>query len=175
MGDILAWPIDIRLNVAYGRRVLQSNDPLGAAKAVGDRAPMSSRLPDPVDKHVGSRLKMRRQMLGISQGGLAKKLNLSFQQVQKYEKGTTRIGASRLQQLCRFLDVPISYFFDGSQRPTRQVRKSRVDSSTAEIMDFVASAEGHALLKAFSSISDKAFRRSIVRFVEVVGQTLDSK
>jgi transcriptional regulator with XRE-family HTH domain len=59
---------------------------------------------------------MRRQMLGISQGELGKKLNLSFQQVQKYEKGTTRVGASRLQHLCKILDVQVSYFFDGGPR-----------------------------------------------------------
>jgi transcriptional regulator with XRE-family HTH domain len=136
---------------------------------------MSGRHPDPVDKHVGSRVKMRRQKLGISQGGLAKKLNLSFQQIQKYEKGTTRLGASRLQQLCKILDVPISYFFEGGQRLARPLRKGRVDRATSEIMDFVASGHGRALLKAFTSISDKTVRHSILRFVEAVGQTLDLK
>ena len=136
---------------------------------------MPRRHPEPVDKHVGGRLKTRRQKLGITQGRLAKELNLSFQQIQKYEKGTNRIGASRLQQLCDFLDVPISYFFDDGQRPSRQARKAREDSSTAEIINFVASAEGHALSRAFTRIADKTLRRSIVKFVETVDQTLDSK
>jgi transcriptional regulator with XRE-family HTH domain len=136
---------------------------------------VSSRLPDAVDKHVGRRLKMRRQMLGISQGELGKKLNLSFQQVQKYEKGTTRVGASRLQQLCKILDVQVSYFFDGGPRPPRRGRKAREDSSTKAIMEFVASTEGHALLRAFTGISDKTLRRIIVRFVEAASQRLDSK
>jgi transcriptional regulator with XRE-family HTH domain len=136
---------------------------------------MSSKHPDPVDKYVGSRLKMRRRKLGISQGALAKKLNLSFQQIQKYEKGSNRLGASRLQQLCQILDVEISYFFDGGPRPSRQVRKGREDSSAAKIIDFVKSGDGHALLRAFTRINDRTIRRSIVRFVEAVGQTLDSK
>jgi transcriptional regulator with XRE-family HTH domain len=136
---------------------------------------LSSRLPDSVDKHVGRRLKMRRQILGISQGELGKKLNLSFQQVQKYEKGTTRVGASRLQQLCKILDVQVSYFFDGGPRPPRRGRKARQDSFTADILDLVASTDGHALVRAFARISNKTLRRSIVRFVEAVGQRLDSK
>ena len=131
---------------------------------------MSSRHPDPVDRHVGNRGKIRRRMLGISQGELAKKLNLSFQQVQKYEKGTTRLGASRLQQLCRILDVDIAYFLDWGARTTRQVRKGKEDRSAAAIMDFVASPDGHALLRAFTRIGDKTIRRSVVHFVEAIGQ-----
>jgi transcriptional regulator with XRE-family HTH domain len=131
---------------------------------------MSSRLPDPVDRHVGNRLKTRRQKLGLSQAELAKRLNISFQQIQKYEKGSTRLGASRLQQLCRILDVQISYFFEGGPQQPKQVRKSKEDSSTAKIIDFVESPEGQSLWRAFLQVSDKTVRWSIVRFVEAIGQ-----
>ena len=68
--------------------------------------------PDPIDVHVGSRVRLRRTLLGMSQSKLGDKLGLTFQQIQKYERGANRIGASRLFQLSRILDVPISFFFD---------------------------------------------------------------
>lgn len=74
---------------------------------------MAKKAPNPIDKHVGSRVRMRRMMLGLSQEKLGDALGLTFQQVQKYEKGTNRIGASRLQQIAHILQVPVSFFFDG--------------------------------------------------------------
>ena len=70
--------------------------------------------PNPIDKHVGSRVRMRRMMLNMSQSGLGDALGITFQQVQKYEKGTNRISASRLQQVCHILQVPIPFFFEGA-------------------------------------------------------------
>src|SRR5436853_7717475 len=75
---------------------------------------MAKKAPNPIDKHVGSRVRMQRMMLGMSQEKLGDALGLTFQQVQKYEKGTNRIGASRLQHICRILQVPVSFFFDGA-------------------------------------------------------------
>ena len=74
---------------------------------------MSTKAPNPVDKYVGSRVRMRRIMLGMSQEKLGEALGLTFQQVQKYEKGTNRVGASRLQQISEILQVPVSFLFDG--------------------------------------------------------------
>ena len=74
---------------------------------------MSTKAPNPVDKYVGSRVRMRRIMLGMSQEKLGDALGLTFQQVQKYEKGTNRVGASRLQQISEILQVPVSFLFDG--------------------------------------------------------------
>ena len=74
---------------------------------------MSIKAPNPVDKYVGSRVRMRRIMLGMSQEKLGEALGLTFQQVQKYEKGTNRVGASRLQQISEILQVPVSFLFDG--------------------------------------------------------------
>ena len=75
---------------------------------------MSIKSPNPVDKHVGSRVRMRRIMLGMSQEKLGEALGLTFQQVQKYEKGTNRVGASRIQQICEILQIPVSFLFEGS-------------------------------------------------------------
>src|SRR5436309_684562 len=75
---------------------------------------MAKKAPNPIDRHVGSRVRMRRMMLSMSQEKLGDSLGLTFQQVQKYEKGTNRIGASRLQQISHILQVPVSFFFDGA-------------------------------------------------------------
>ena len=75
---------------------------------------MIKKAPNPTDKHVGARVRMRRMMLAMSQEKLGDALGLTFQQVQKYEKGTNRIGASRLQQISNILQVPVSFFFEGA-------------------------------------------------------------
>src|SRR5262244_3317462 len=94
---------------------------------------MAKKSPNPTDKYVGSRVRMRRLMLGMSQEKLGEKLGLTFQQVQKYEKGTNRIGASRLQHIAQILKVPVSFFFDGA------VGKQAEDgSSKAPVADYVS-------------------------------------
>ena len=79
---------------------------------------MSTKAPNPVDKYVGSRVRMRRIMLGMSQEKLGEALGLTFQQVQKYEKGTNRVGASRIQQISEILQVPVSFLFEGGPSGT---------------------------------------------------------
>jgi len=81
---------------------------------------MVKKPPSPVDKYVGSRVRMRRKMLGMSQEKLADGLGLTFQQVQKYEKGANRIGASRLQQISHILQIPVPFFFEGAPHVTGQ-------------------------------------------------------
>jgi transcriptional regulator with XRE-family HTH domain len=127
---------------------------------------LSTKQPHPTDKHVGSRVRMRRLMLGMSQEKLADQLGITFQQVQKYEKGVNRISASRLQQVCHILDVPISFFFENAPGPANHGRGLAEAPSPAYVNDFLASTEGLALLKAFMQIEDAALRRSIVRLVE---------
>jgi transcriptional regulator with XRE-family HTH domain len=129
---------------------------------------LSTRHPHPTDKHVGSRVRMRRLMLGMSQEKLADQLGLTFQQVQKYEKGINRISASRLQQVCQILDVPVSFFFEEAPGQSGERRGLGEAPSPAYVNDFLASADGLALLKAFMRINDPALRRSIVRLVESI-------
>jgi transcriptional regulator with XRE-family HTH domain len=131
--------------------------------------PLSTKSPHPTDKHVGSRVRMRRLILGMSQEKLADQLGLTFQQVQKYEKGTNRISASRLQHVCHILDVPVSFFFEQAPGPSSHGR-SFAEASPAYVNDFLASSDGLALLKAFMRIDDSTLRRSIVRLVEGIGQ-----
>jgi transcriptional regulator with XRE-family HTH domain len=130
---------------------------------------MSGRSSDPVDKHVGSRVRMRRLMLGWSQGRLAEQLELTFQQVQKYEKGSNRIGAGRLHQLSHILDVPVSFFFEGAPRSAGLPSRNRRDAPSPNyLIDFLATANGQALVKAFMRIKRAAVRRYIVRFLEAI-------
>ena len=131
---------------------------------------MAKKAPNPIDKHVGSRVRMRRMMLGMSQEKLGNNLGLTFQQVQKYEKGTNRIGASRLQQISHILQVPVSFFFEGAPANVNAPRVDGVNEapSPAYVSDFLATSDGLALTKAFMRISDSKLRRRIVDLVEQI-------
>lgn len=124
---------------------------------------MVKKLPNPIDKHVGSRVRMRRMMLDMSQGKLADAIGLTFQQVQKYEKGTNRMGSSRLQQIANTLQVPVTFFFE--EVPGQPKIESKAPSP-AYVSDFLATTDGLALTKAFMQIKDAKLRRSIVNVVK---------
>src|ERR1700761_7989953 len=128
---------------------------------------LTKKTPNPTDKHVGSRVRMRRMMLGMSQEKLGDALGLTFQQVQKYEKGTNRIGASRLQQIAHILQVPVEFFFEGAPGAQTIGRGETGDApSPAYVSDFLATSDGLALTKAFMRIDDAKLRRRIVDLVE---------
>jgi transcriptional regulator with XRE-family HTH domain len=128
---------------------------------------LAKKAPNPTDKHVGSRVRMRRMMLGMSQEKLGDALDLTFQQVQKYEKGTNRIGASRLQQISHILQVPVAFFFEGG--PNSQSGHGVGEApSPAYVSDFLATSDGLALTKAFMRIEDSKLRRRIVDLVEQI-------
>src|SRR5918999_445345 len=126
---------------------------------------MTKKTPNPTDKHVGSRVRMRRMMLGMSQEKLGDALGLTFQQIQKYEKGTNRIGASRLQQIAHFLQVPVAFFFEGGPDAPVGGNGGKVAPSPAYVSDFLATSDGLALTKAFMRIRDQKLRRRIVDLV----------
>src|SRR3954466_7666933 len=131
----------------------------------------AKKAPNPIDKHVGSRVRMRRMMLSMSQEKLGDSLDLTFQQVQKYEKGANRIGASRLQQISNILQVPVSFFFEGAPQtpglPTVGISEA---PSPAYVSDFLATSDGLALTKAFMGIKDAKLRRKIVDLVEQIAE-----
>jgi len=129
---------------------------------------MSSKAPDPVDKYVGSRVRMRRIMLGMSQEKLGEALGLTFQQIQKYEKGTNRVGASRIQQISEVLQVPVSFLFEGGPSTSAAAEGASEGTSPTYVSDFLATSEGLALTRAFTRISDAKLRRSIVDLVEKI-------
>jgi len=126
---------------------------------------MAKKAPNPPDRHVGARVRMRRMMLSMSQEKLGDALGLTFQQVQKYEKGANRIGASRLQHIADILQVPISFFFDGAVE-TGEFKA--IEPKSLYVSDFLASSEGVALVKAYMKIKDAKLRRCIVQLVEQI-------
>lgn len=129
---------------------------------------MAKKAPNPIDKHVGSRVRMRRMMLSMSQEKLGDALGLTFQQVQKYEKGTNRIGASRLQQISHILQVPVAFFFEGAPNLSGRPEGMGEAPSPAYVSDFLATSDGLALTKAFMRIKDSKLRRRIVDLVEQI-------
>jgi transcriptional regulator with XRE-family HTH domain len=129
---------------------------------------MAKKAPNPIDKHVGSRVRMRRMMLNMSQEKLGDALGLTFQQVQKYEKGTNRIGASRLQQIAHILQVPVSFFFEGAPHMPGQASGMNEAPSPAYVSDFLATSDGLSLTKAFMRIKNSKLRRRIVDLVEQI-------
>jgi transcriptional regulator with XRE-family HTH domain len=117
---------------------------------------------NPIDKHVGNRVRMRRLMFNMSQGKLGDALGVTFQQVQKYEKGTNRVAASRLQHMAHILQVPVSFFFDGAPDATAKTDGAQ---SPAYVSDFLATSDGHALARAFTRIKNPKLRRCIADLV----------
>src|ERR1700683_284491 len=124
---------------------------------------MVTKVPDPIDKHVASRVRMRRLMLGTSQQTLGDKLGITFQQVQKYERGKNRISASRLQAMCEILQVPVSFFFDGAPQIAGRVWKDAEAPSPVSVTDFLTRSDGLKLVRAFTRIDDANLRRCLVR------------
>ena len=131
---------------------------------------LAQRSPNPTDRHVGSRVCMRRKMLSMSQTKLAEAIGVTFQQIQKYEKGTNRISASRLLKISHVLQVPISFFFEDPRGPSKGTGAQQVNSPDY-VSDFLTTTDGLALTKAFMLIKDPKVRRRLVKLVqEIVGK-----
>ena len=130
---------------------------------------MIKKMPNPVDTHVGSRVRMRRVLVGMSQEKLGDALGLTFQQVQKYEKGTNRIGASRLQQIAAVLTVPVSFFFEDAPGQGAGPAEPAEQKSSAFVVDFLSTSEGLQLNRAFVRIKDPRVRRRVVDLVSSLG------
>jgi len=132
----------------------------------------NKKQPNPIDIHVGSRVRLRRMMLGMSQEKLGEHLGITFQQIQKYEKGTNRIGASRLQHIARVLSTPVSFFFDDAPGmtpgPANAVDGMAEAPSTNYVVDFLSSSEGIQLNKAFVRIKDAKLRRRLIDLVRAM-------
>lgn len=130
---------------------------------------MAGKKPNPVDTHVGSRVRLRRMLLGMSQERLGNAMGLTFQQVQKYEKGVNRIGASRLFHISRILDVPVQFFFEEApQLDGLAVTGMAEPESETFILEFLNSREGLELNRAFVKIGDPKVRKSVVDLVRAL-------
>jgi transcriptional regulator with XRE-family HTH domain len=115
---------------------------------------------NPIDAQVGNRVRIRRMLIGMSQEKLGDHLGLTFQQVQKYEKGVNRIGAGRLFEIARILGVPIDFFYDGV------ATAEGVSAAAPPVMEFVSSGEGLQLSLAFMKIRDPKVRKRVLDLVK---------
>lgn len=148
---------------------MKTLDGLAAQNESGEK---SSRRPNPIDVHVGSRVRLQRMLRGISQEKLGEKLGLTFQQIQKYEKGVNRIGASRLYDLASVLGVPIQFFYDEAPTSEAKLQPQAGFAETepdAYVFEFLNSREGLELNRAFAKITDPKTRRAVVELVRAVG------
>jgi DNA-binding XRE family transcriptional regulator len=128
--------------------------------------------PNPVDVYVGQRVRMRRIEIRMSQEFLGEQIGLTFQQIQKYEKGTNRIGASRIQQIGKVLKVPASFFFDGAPGGWEGEASSQTSPALLEVL---GTREGQILINSFVRVTDAEIRRSFVCLIERTATLIDSK
>ena len=129
---------------------------------------MAKKSPNPVDEHVGQRVRFQRMILGMSQDKLGEALGLTFQQVQKYEKGANRIGASRLWAISKTLGVPVNFFFEGL---TESQAAGFAEGAESWGGEFVASAEGMQLCRFFSAIEQPQVRKRLLDLVKSLAET----
>ena len=133
-----------------------------------ERKPINS-----VDVYVGSRIRMRRIMLDMSQTALGDALGLTFQQVQKYEKGVNRVSSSRLHALADILSVSVSFFFDGAPGGRDDGKAVSKTPAPEYVMEFLTSKDGIALVSAFTRIKNAELRRGLINLVERIGESAD--
>jgi len=134
----------------------------------------NKKSPNPVDIHVGARISLRRNMIGLSQEKLRESLGIKFQQIQKYEKGMNRVGASRLQAIANILNVPVTFFFDDMPGQSDNPRGFDEENETTYVVGFLNSSEGIQLARAFAKIGDAKIRRKILDLVRTLGQEDDA-
>ncbi|MFC2951144.1 helix-turn-helix domain-containing protein [Marinicaulis aureus] len=126
--------------------------------------------PHPIDVHVGSRVKLRRMILGMSQETLGKALGLTFQQIQKYEKGVNRIGASRMFELSRLLEVPVQFFYDDFGDGSAAAGFAEGEASES-LMALVNSPDGVQLCRYFAEIKDPQVKKRVLDLVKSIAET----
>jgi len=132
------------------------------------------KVPNPIDTHVGARLRMRRMLIGMRQEKLVEALNITFHQIQKYEKGANRIGASRLQELARILNVPPAFFFEDAPSGAAPAPGLAEPNANSYVVDFLSTPEGLQLNKAFALIRDPKVRRRILDLVASLAENSDA-
>jgi transcriptional regulator with XRE-family HTH domain len=149
------------------------NTEMTATRRQSSRGRTPSGKPNPIDVHVGGRVRLRRTLLGMSQEKLGEALGLTFQQVQKYERGANRVGASRLFDLSRVLDVPVSFFFDDMSEEVEALSPRLISGLSEEPMAFDADPltkrETLELVRAYYRISDPQVRRRVLDLAKALG------
>jgi transcriptional regulator with XRE-family HTH domain len=130
--------------------------------------PAASKIPLAADVHIGTRVRLRRMMLGVSQERLGDTLGITFQQIQKYEKGTNRIGGSRLASIAEVLNVPVAFFFEEMPGRPGLVTTAPPADGSAEMLDFLRTREGIRINRAFAKIGDAAARSKLLCLAEAM-------
>ena len=151
----------------------QADSEYNSDSPTAGETPPHKRTPNPIDQYVGARIRMRRIMLGMSQERLGDAIGLTFQQIQKYEKGTNRIGASRLQQVGIVLNVPVEFFFEGAPLHSSTVSSNdgfRESLAAGYVTEFMSTAEGIHLMQAFTKIKDSKIRKRILELIDVMAR-----
>jgi transcriptional regulator with XRE-family HTH domain len=130
-------------------------------------------IPSPVDIHVGSRVRLQRTLLGLSQEKLGEAVGLTFQQIQKYERGANRIGASRLHEFSQILDVPVSFFFDGLDKLSAKLPslKHRLNGKNPDQEDFLQKRETLELVRAYYQIPDTLVRKRLFETIKALAKS----
>ena len=131
------------------------------------------RSPNPIDIHVGTRVRLRRQVMKMSQEKLGDQLGVTFQQVQKYERGANRVGASRLWKMSQVMDVPVGFCFDGLGQIGATTEFAE-DDQLPIVYDFINSTDGVSLAKAVSQIKNKAVRRQILELARSLAKDAEA-
>jgi transcriptional regulator with XRE-family HTH domain len=129
--------------------------------------------PNPIDLHVGSRIRLRRKVLGVSQESLAADLGLTFQQIQKYERGTNRVSASKLYEIARSLQTTTSYFFEGFADPNSGQASTSEYIEEKAAVDFLMTPEGLEMAALFPKITKGKVRRRILDLVRALSEETD--
>jgi len=135
---------------------------------------MPQKQPNFIDVQVGNRIRIRRILIGMSQEQLGDLLGLSFQQIQKYEKGVNRIGAGRLYEVARILNVQMNFFYGGLAE-TLPSDANETDISVPHVMEFVSSGEGHELAVALVKIKDASVRKRVLDLVKALAAEEEQK
>lgn len=139
------------------------------------RARTESGEPDPVDTHVGARLRLRRTLMGLSQTELARSVGLTFQQVQKYESGANRISASRLYHIAEALDVPVSFFFDDIPRGGGALSMGLSEDQAGFAAPDSSGREGLEMMRNYHRITDESIRRSVYDLTKSLASKLNGE
>jgi transcriptional regulator with XRE-family HTH domain len=137
--------------------------------------PPDTRLPNPVDLHVGARIRLRRRMQGVSQEKLADALGLTFQQVQKYERGANRVSASKLYEIAAALHAPVSYFFDGLADPCEAHLKRNGATTEQTVHSFLMTSEGLELARLFPLVPRGLVRRRVLDLLRALTGAEDTE
>jgi transcriptional regulator with XRE-family HTH domain len=139
------------------------------------RSQHGPKSPDAVDRHVGQRIRAQRMLLGLSQTQVADRLDVTFQQVQKYERGVNRVGAGRLNQIATILGVPVTFFYEGAPGSEPETKRAGADSGMGRMTSFLATREGSQMMSGFLQIRNDEIREGLLGLISALSASPAAK